>query len=281
MDEARYGMWPTRKFSSNSHVPACSDSWEERAFAEDSAGLLGGCIWPPRSYSCSFCGREFRSAQALGGHMNIHRRDRARLRESSNQSQKPSSATIVRQYPSQVYNPKTNPNFIATPDSPSGVSVPSTQENCSEKGFDSLPTITQEQPKVSFYSLGASNSSIERENLNVGEMGCWAPKELVRTNIAWSTSDSIMRGSPTSDSAGEEEGPISSKRQKKCSSSPFLIQGERENSFKLFPFFIKPGRGERHLASGALGRGASAMEDLDLELRLGDRPKVEFQKSCA
>ncbi|EYU19937.1 hypothetical protein MIMGU_mgv11b021848mg [Erythranthe guttata] len=36
--------------------------------------------WPPRSYSCSFCRREFRSAQALGGHMNVHRRDRARQR---------------------------------------------------------------------------------------------------------------------------------------------------------------------------------------------------------
>ncbi|KAL5081523.1 hypothetical protein RYX36_009944 [Vicia faba] len=39
--------------------------------------------WPPRSYTCSFCRKEFKSAQALGGHMNVHRRDRARLRESS------------------------------------------------------------------------------------------------------------------------------------------------------------------------------------------------------
>ncbi|EPS65508.1 hypothetical protein M569_09274, partial [Genlisea aurea] len=41
-----------------------------------------GFSWPPRSYCCSFCKREFRSAQALGGHMNVHRRDRARLRLS-------------------------------------------------------------------------------------------------------------------------------------------------------------------------------------------------------
>ncbi|KAH7281834.1 hypothetical protein KP509_36G065600 [Ceratopteris richardii] len=38
--------------------------------------------WATRSYGCIFCGREFNSAQALGGHMNIHRRDRARLRSS-------------------------------------------------------------------------------------------------------------------------------------------------------------------------------------------------------
>ncbi|OAY57836.1 transcriptional regulator SUPERMAN [Manihot esculenta] len=39
-------------------------------------------VWPPRSYFCNFCGREFRSSQALGGHMNVHRRDRARLKQS-------------------------------------------------------------------------------------------------------------------------------------------------------------------------------------------------------
>ncbi|XP_012850156.1 PREDICTED: transcriptional regulator SUPERMAN-like [Erythranthe guttata] len=53
---------------------------EEQAFAEDVYGInneLGGYVWPPRSYSCSFCARDFRSAQALGGHMNVHRRDRA------------------------------------------------------------------------------------------------------------------------------------------------------------------------------------------------------------
>ncbi|KAM7254312.1 hypothetical protein ACFE04_031994 [Oxalis oulophora] len=35
---------------------------------------------PTSNYTCSFCKRQFRSAQALGGHMNVHRRDRARLR---------------------------------------------------------------------------------------------------------------------------------------------------------------------------------------------------------
>ncbi|GMI87166.1 hypothetical protein HRI_002385900 [Hibiscus trionum] len=58
-------------------------SWEEKAFAEDAARCLRGCIWPPRSYSCSFCSRVFRSAQALGGHMNVHRRDRAKLKQST------------------------------------------------------------------------------------------------------------------------------------------------------------------------------------------------------
>ncbi|XP_028798040.1 transcriptional regulator SUPERMAN-like [Neltuma alba] len=54
------------------------DSWEVRAFVQDTTNVMG-TTWPPRSYTCTFCRREFRSAQALGGHMNVHRRDRARL----------------------------------------------------------------------------------------------------------------------------------------------------------------------------------------------------------
>lgn len=41
-----------------------------------------GFSWPQRNYRCSFCKKEFKSAQALGGHMNVHRRDRARMRLS-------------------------------------------------------------------------------------------------------------------------------------------------------------------------------------------------------
>ncbi|XP_024369924.1 uncharacterized protein [Physcomitrium patens] len=67
-----------------------NESWEVRAFAEDTC--CSGAQWPPRSYSCSFCGREFRTAQALGGHMNVHRRERvhanqlAQLRNAANAS---------------------------------------------------------------------------------------------------------------------------------------------------------------------------------------------------
>ena len=35
-----------------------------------------------RPYTCNFCQKGFSNAQALGGHMNIHRRDRAKLRQS-------------------------------------------------------------------------------------------------------------------------------------------------------------------------------------------------------
>uniref|UniRef100_A0A0D9ZPZ0 C2H2-type domain-containing protein n=1 Tax=Oryza glumipatula TaxID=40148 RepID=A0A0D9ZPZ0_9ORYZ len=42
---------------------------DEQLAADDVDGLGG--TWPPRSYTCAFCRREFRSAQALGGHMNL------------------------------------------------------------------------------------------------------------------------------------------------------------------------------------------------------------------
>nr|XP_043619585.1 zinc finger protein 10-like [Erigeron canadensis] len=37
----------------------------------------------PRSYECNFCKRGFTNAQALGGHMNIHRKDKAKFKHSS------------------------------------------------------------------------------------------------------------------------------------------------------------------------------------------------------
>ncbi|KAL0287092.1 UNVERIFIED_CONTAM: Zinc finger protein 10 [Sesamum calycinum] len=67
-------MWNNKQMSGDD-----DDSWEVRAFKEDTTGNVLGCTWPPRSYICTFCRREFQSAQALGGHMNVHRRDRARL----------------------------------------------------------------------------------------------------------------------------------------------------------------------------------------------------------
>lgn len=67
-------------------------SWEVRAFAEDTS-TSGQLQWPPRSYSCSFCQREFRTAQALGGHMNVHRRERAHQNQLQNQQLRNSTAS--------------------------------------------------------------------------------------------------------------------------------------------------------------------------------------------
>ncbi|KAG2238942.1 hypothetical protein Bca4012_023725 [Brassica carinata] len=62
---------------SKNEVEDDDESWEVKAFEQDTKGNIYGTTWPPRFYTCNFCCREFRSAQALGGHMNVHRRDRA------------------------------------------------------------------------------------------------------------------------------------------------------------------------------------------------------------
>ena len=80
---------PTKDFT---HVANCynkqnqmaKELWECSSNSHSNADqdYVNGFPWPPRSYTCSFCRKEFKSAQALGGHMNVHRRDRARLRQS-------------------------------------------------------------------------------------------------------------------------------------------------------------------------------------------------------
>ncbi|KAK1399142.1 transcriptional regulator SUPERMAN-like [Heracleum sosnowskyi] len=56
----------------------------------DQADLQNSAI--SRSYECVFCKRGFTTAQALGGHMNIHRKDKAKTRpcEENKQEQKTS-----------------------------------------------------------------------------------------------------------------------------------------------------------------------------------------------
>ncbi|KAM2212212.1 hypothetical protein COP1_022408 [Malus domestica] len=84
---------------------------------------IDGFSWPPRLYTCSFCKREFRSAQALGGHMNVHRRDRARLKGSPPRDGQYTS-TILNLSLNKV--PYPNPNFSSTssPTSPSSLISP-------------------------------------------------------------------------------------------------------------------------------------------------------------
>nr|GEY65728.1 transcriptional regulator TAC1-like [Tanacetum cinerariifolium] len=49
----------------------------------------------PRSYECNFCKRGFTNAQALGGHMNIHRKDKAKNKHSLSSSTSLSPNVVV------------------------------------------------------------------------------------------------------------------------------------------------------------------------------------------
>lgn len=304
MEQAGYWMWTKRKHSLSSHFPSPNpydDSWEEQAFAEDAAGPLGGCIWPPRSYSCSFCRREFRSAQALGGHMNVHRRDRARLKQSSSSPQNEIQhdqcqnnhnnlqspfASLSFQYPSQlctvVYNPNptSDPAVIPSPSSPARVSAPPSQVNFPEKTFLhplSSPIAQQKKHKSSPNSSPQSWSNLVaekyynisdlknegKENSKILESACRVKADYVKTDLSVSLNLVVRRTRPTL--SDDKEEAIGCKRRRTETSS--------------LPFFLRPCSidDKRHLQldEHELSPSPSPIEDLDLELRLGDRPKVK------
>ncbi|GMI69759.1 RABBIT EARS [Hibiscus trionum] len=230
MDQARYWMWTNRRHSLSSHLqastePSSDDSWEEQAFAEDAAaGSLGGCIWPPRSYSCSFCGREFTSAQALGGHMNVHRRDRARARLN----QSPSSQDKVLQFqPEQLCSFVDNPN----PNSNHATFPSASKENCPE-------------PTLAFSDLW-----------NEGEKSPGIQEDYVQTDLSVCLSLIVK----------EEIGC----KRKRTDDTPIL------------PFFSKPNSIERHhLQPGKVSDhlSPSSVDEIDLELRLGDGSEAKVKK---
>jgi hypothetical protein len=250
-------MWPKRKISSfGSQIRATTNpelygtSWEEQAFAEDASGARGGCVWPPRSYSCTFCRREFRSAQALGGHMNVHRRDRARLKQSQSTNNVGDHLTnIVYNHNTSlstsskvctfVYNPNSDLDgggFLESPSSPSRVLVqPASQINSDGKVF---------------FPLFSSNPSMIQENRNYDTFDFKKDDKEYSKILDVSVSLKLF----VCQSDEKEEGN-SCKRQ-------------RTDSAKS-SFFMKKN-------SKAIDIGSSiSIEGLDLELRLGENPKVK------
>ncbi|KAL2485961.1 Transcriptional regulator SUPERMAN [Abeliophyllum distichum] len=136
--------------------------------------LSQGFSWPQKNYRCSFCKKEFKSAQALGGHMNVHRRDRARMKLSPSPNC-PNS------------NPNPNPIFSSSSSSPSSTARFSPYMTC-HSSFNS-------------FSPPSSSSIVEEKmgrNLNRGAFlqeedltGCstrkdprvWKAKEFVRLDM--------------------------------------------------------------------------------------------------
>lgn len=86
-----------------------------------------------RSYECVFCKRGFTTAQALGGHMNIHRKDRANNNKSVTKTNfiPPSSSKLVLDHHHDNYGDlgfysTINPNHLARSGYYSSSSVSST-----------------------------------------------------------------------------------------------------------------------------------------------------------
>lgn len=216
------------------------DSWEERAFAEDAAGMLGGCVWPPRSYTCNFCSREFRSAQALGGHMNVHRRDRARLKQFP--------CPPNDQFTSLTFTYPTHPKqdnyslLYGNPDFPDSNNLPTVSTSIPHK-ISTLVSQEVNGTKQTFTSHFPSSFVLNHKN-----------KELGRLN----GEDKVVDGI-TDVAVDEEEVPNNHKRRKIDH-----VPSQQNGKDKVVVNII----------SKVHELQSTSLEELDLELRLGDRPKV-------
>ncbi|KAJ9684324.1 hypothetical protein PVL29_016687 [Vitis rotundifolia] len=259
MGQAQYLMLMNKKHILNSHFQApmslFNDSWEEQAFAEDAARALRGCVWPPRSYSCSFCRREFKSAQALGGHMNIHRRDRARLKQSLS----PHNETDLHRQNHDSHKPDSNPGpgFLSSPLSPSRVSALSTLESFSEHSFVSPPyssSILQGHPKGSSCSspptwsdsvavtlLSVSDSKAELQKNQAKEESTIQSHDgsTVETDLSVSLNSVSRRNRSTA--SDDDEATVGFKRPKTAVLSlPFFLNPCSQQRRPLQPEVLGP-----------------------------------------
>ncbi|KAK8563792.1 hypothetical protein V6N13_005973 [Hibiscus sabdariffa] len=254
MDQAKYWMWTKRRHGLSSHLQASTkdtydDSWEEQAFAEDVAGSLGGCVWPPRSYSCSFCGREFTSAQALGGHMNVHRRDRARLKNS------PSSQDELLHHDrnhlvdfrfqadelcSFSHNPNPNPKH--------GTSLPPLSSEIAQDNPTKSPN-SSPNPCSNFVEDGYYHFS---DLWNEGEKSPGIPESGCSRKADLSVCLNLIV-----------------KEELDC-------KRKRTDDTPILPFFLNPNSTKRHQLQPAVVSdqlSPSSVNDIDLELRLGHRAR--------
>ncbi|KAG6774571.1 hypothetical protein POTOM_021929 [Populus tomentosa] len=173
------------------------DKWEKNSaiFKGEHSSVFS---WPQRNYSCSFCKRQFISAQALGGHMNVHRRDRAKLR------QLPSWFLKCPKYPTSNPNPdhllSSSSKFLPYPDdhthdhSPyqSSFSSPGCREKKSIVECHEGKDLTKKKSKAgAVFGVGELKKNFAQEcdqlevlrrseiiNLDM-EMGCEDPKEVL------------------------------------------------------------------------------------------------------
>ncbi|KAI5649422.1 hypothetical protein M9H77_35427 [Catharanthus roseus] len=74
---------------SNSDTTSDEEIDQPREKSDNSSSGIG------RSYECNYCKRGFTNAQALGGHMNIHRKDKAKAKQHQKNKQDSSSSLLA------------------------------------------------------------------------------------------------------------------------------------------------------------------------------------------
>ncbi|KAF9677694.1 hypothetical protein SADUNF_Sadunf08G0134200 [Salix dunnii] len=175
----------SRASTNNDKKKKLGDSWNFsgcQSYGHDD--YPGGLSWPPRSYTCSFCKREFKSAQALGGHMNVHRRDRARLRLSPPRDDQCPILTLSL-YPNPNFcTPfnRTIPSLVSPPlTAPSTPSLVSEVKKWTIGGHPLVPS----SPDLSDITTNGSRESFEDSDGFTRQDGfkIWNKAEIVRLDL--------------------------------------------------------------------------------------------------
>ncbi|MCD9642414.1 hypothetical protein HAX54_029221 [Datura stramonium] len=132
MEQARYWMSTKRKhdMTLSNNPSSYGDSWRSK-LAEDAAEHLE---------------KRIQAAQALGGHMNVHRRDRARMKQSP-PSKNPSASSNFK---------KEERNLEVMIDSNIMAKQDHVETNCKRRRVD------HEEAHISFANIFPKTSSIER-----------------------------------------------------------------------------------------------------------------------
>ncbi|KAK9945147.1 hypothetical protein M0R45_010676 [Rubus argutus] len=205
--------------------------------------------WSSKNFTCSFCKREFKSAQALGGHMNVHRRDRARLRLlPPNLILSSSSSSEYSPYP----NPKPSPN----PKSYfSSSSLPSSSSSLSgaNRYFPQLLS-TSGSTYMSTPSSGTSDH--KNRKLMIFDSG----SHQHRVPAFLNPNKGIMRGSALDYEAGDQLNGFSGFAQKHHLDDDFKALKEDKKHINMIRV---------DLNMGLRIKDPNYKEEVDLELRLG------------
>lgn len=133
-----------------------------------------GTSWSAKQcYSCRFCNRKFSSAQALGGHMNVHRLERARLRllassvsESHSRNPKFKACPTLDSSPSsssEKFLPHKHHDEYPLPSLSSPLSAPTDEEK-------KLVIISELDPPLSLRGKDIRNKKRIRGVLGFGEL---------------------------------------------------------------------------------------------------------------
>ncbi|KAJ6350282.1 hypothetical protein OIU78_006448 [Salix suchowensis] len=214
MEQAQYWLWMKRKQLLKSQLEAATSdsrlngSWEEKAFAEDASGNLGGCIWPARYYSCSFCKREFR------------------------------------------------------------FSAFSTHEKFSDHSFVSpfSSYFEQEQHKGYPYDHSLANDSESKPG---------AEKNQGKVDSTSSRHDNFIASDLFMGLSSAINSQISLSSPGSCVNYEASSCREPQTNVSVLSLLIKPRSNDGYIQSEAVGPNSSSKEDIDLELRLGEPPKVK------